>query len=77
MNCTCKCWEHKTINVKCHKCDGLLSYVRTETINEEDEKQIILNKLKNILITKQEDCYLLKQEIRELESEINSLILIN
>lgn len=71
MNCKCKCWEHKTINVKCHKCDGLLSYVRTETINEEDEKQIKLKKLRDELTSKQADCYLLRREIKELELENN------
>jgi len=69
MNCKCKCWEHKTINVKCHKCDGMLSYVRTQTINDNDEKQIIIKKLKEELKTKQVDCYLLKQEINDLELE--------
>jgi len=70
MNCTCKCWEHKNINVICHKCDGLLSYVRTQTINDHDEKQIILKKLKDELKIKQDDCYLLKQEIKDLEIEL-------
>jgi hypothetical protein len=69
MNCKCKCWEHKTINVKCHKCDGLLTYVKTQTINEYDEKQVVLKKLKDELKTKQDDCYLLKQEIKDLELE--------
>jgi hypothetical protein len=47
----------------------MLSYVRTETINEHDEKQIIIKKLKEELKTKQVDCYLLKQEIKDLELE--------
>lgn len=68
MNCKCKCWEHKQLTIKCHKCDGQLSYVRTEIINEEDEKQIKINKLKNELISKQADVMILKQEIRELEN---------
>jgi hypothetical protein len=70
MNCTCKCWEYKQITIKCHKCDGLLSYVRTETVNKDDEKQIILKKLKDELITKQADVMILKQEIRDLELEL-------
>lgn len=68
MNCKCKCWEHKQLNIKCHKCDGILSYVQTEIINEEDEKQIKINKLKNELISKQADVMILRQEIRELEN---------
>ena len=70
MNCTCKCWQYKQITIKCHKCDGLLSYVRTETINENDEKQIILKKLRDELITKQADVMILKQEIKDLENDI-------
>jgi len=70
MNCTCKCWKYKQITIKCHKCDGLMSYVRCETINENDEKQIILKKLKDELITKQADVMILKQEIRDLENDI-------
>jgi hypothetical protein len=73
MNCTCKCWEHKTINVICHKCDGLLSYVRTQTINENDEKQVVLKKLKEELKTKQVDVFLLKQDIKDLEIELESV----
>ena len=73
MNCKCKCWEHKTINVICHKCDGLLSYIKTETINKDDEKQVILKKLKDELKTKQVDCFLLKQDIKDLELELESV----
>ncbi len=69
MNCNCKCWEHKQLTIKCLKCDGLLSYVRTEIINEEDEKQIILKKIKNQIINKEADIFILKMQIRELESE--------
>jgi hypothetical protein len=47
-----------------------MSYVRCETINENDEKQIILKKLKDELITKQADVMILKQEIRDLENDI-------
>ena len=70
MNCKCESWKHKALTIKCHKCDGILSYMRYEIINEDDEKQIKINKLRNELITKQADCYLLKQEIRDLESDI-------
>jgi hypothetical protein len=47
----------------------LLSYVKTQTINENDEKKTILKKLKNELKTKQVDLVLLKQEIKDLELE--------
>jgi hypothetical protein len=67
MDCKCQSWKHKQLTIKCHKCDGNLSYIRTEIINEEDEKKIKIQKLKNDLISKQADVFLLKQEIRELE----------
>ena len=69
MNCTCKSWKHKALTIKCHKCDGNLSYMRYEVVNEDDEKQIKIKKLRNELITKQADVMILKQEIRELEND--------
>ena len=68
MNCKCKSWEHRQLTIKCLKCEGYLSYVRTKIINEDDDKQKKINELKNELITKQADCYLLRLEIKELEN---------
>lgn len=70
MNCNCESWKHKQLSIKCHKCDGMLTYARYEIINEDDEKQLKINKLKNELITKQADCFLLKREIADLENDL-------
>jgi len=67
-DCKCKCWEHKQLTIKCHKCEGKLMYVRTEIINEEDENKIKLEKLRKELREKQIDITCLKMEIRELEN---------
>jgi Tfp pilus assembly protein PilN len=52
----------------------MLSYVRTQPINENDEKQIILKKLKDELKTKQVDIVLLKQDIKDLEIDLESVL---
>jgi hypothetical protein len=68
MDCSCQCWKHKQLTIKCHKCDGNLSYTRIQIINEEDENKIKLEKLRKELREKQIDITCLKMEIRELEN---------
>jgi hypothetical protein len=67
MSCICKCWKDKELKLNCPRCGGFVSYIKTQTINEEDEIKVKINKLKNELISKQADVVLLRQEIRELE----------
>jgi uncharacterized protein YlxW (UPF0749 family) len=68
MSCICQCWKDKELKLNCARCGGLVSYIKTQTINEEDEIKVKIQKLKNDLISKQADVFLLKQEIRELEN---------
>lgn len=73
MDCTCACWKHKELTIKCHKCDGKLSYTRIESINVDDEAKLKLQKLKRELQNKQADVAILKMDIRELENELNNI----
>jgi len=72
MSCVCQCWKDKEIKLTCYRCNGIVTYLKTQTINEEDEIKIKLDKLKKELKSKQIDIVTLKMDIRDLEAEINS-----
>ena len=70
MNCICQCWKDKAITLTCYRCNGIVNYIKVGKINEEDSKQVILEKLKKELKEKRTDITILKMEIQELENEI-------
>ena len=73
MDCTCQWWKDKHIKLTCEKCRGFVSYIKQPTVNENDDKKIILEKLKKQLNEKLADVAVLRMEIRELRNEIDDM----
>ena len=70
MSCSCKCWKDKELKLTCYRCNGIVTYIKIESISEQDEKKIIIEKLRNKIKQNNIDNCLYKMEIRDIENEI-------
>ncbi len=73
MDCNCEYLKNKHIRLNCIKCGGYVSYVKTPTINDNEDKNIILEKLKKQLNEKLAEVAVLRLDIRELRNEIDDI----
>lgn len=65
----CNCYDLCKLKLQCYKCN---KYVNLNKINENDNNEIILKKLKNQLISKMEDIENLKIQIKEIQDALNA-----
>jgi hypothetical protein len=65
----CKCYDLDLLKIQCYKCS---KYLNLNNINENDNDDIKLKKLKNQLTQKYEDIIYLKNLIKEIEDAINA-----
>ena len=73
MDCNCEYLKNKHIRLNCIKCGGYVSYVKTPTINDNEDKNIILEKLKKQLTEKLAEIAVLRLDIRDLRNEIDDI----
>lgn len=73
MDCNCEYLKNKHIKLNCVKCGGYVSYVKTPTIKDNEDKNIILEKLKKQLNEKLAEVAVLRLDIRELRNEIDDI----
>jgi len=63
----CKCYDLEKLNIQCYKCNKYLN-----KINENDNNETILKKLKNQLLSKYEDIENIKIQIKEILDALNT-----
>jgi len=68
MDCSCPIWKYKELKTIC-ACGGVVYYQKIKKIDETEEKNKILDKLKEELRQLRIDITIKKMEINELESE--------
>ncbi len=73
MDCNCEYLKNKHIRLNCINCGGYVSYSKTSTINDNEDKNIILEKLKKQLNEKLAEVAVLRLDIRELRNEIEDI----
>jgi len=65
----CKCYDLEKLNIQCYKCN---KYLNLNKINENDNNETILKKLKNQLLSKYEDIENIKIQIKEILDALNA-----
>ena len=69
VHCKCPKWKYKELKTTC-ACGGIAYYQKMDKITEQNDKKIILEKLKKELRDKRTDIAILKMEIQDLENEL-------
>ena len=69
MNCSCPKWKYIQLKTTC-VCGGIVYYQKIYKIDENDNKKIILNKLKEELRQLRADITIKRMEVRDLEFEL-------
>jgi hypothetical protein len=65
----CKCYDLEKLKIECYKCN---KYLNLNKINENDNNETILKKLKNQLLSKYEDIENIKIQIKEILDALNA-----